>query len=163
MDYSDRIVDFDTIARISNKLRQDGRVIGFTNGCFDILHAGHVSYLNRAKGLVDVLIVGLNSDASVRRIKGNKRPINPQYDRAVVLASLRSVDFVVVFDEDTPLELIKIIRPDILIKGADWKDKGVVGADVVKSYGGRVEFIEFLDGRSTTGTIERIIDAYCNR
>jgi len=161
MSLHDKIVDFQRIKVIADKCRFEGKIIGFTNGCFDIIHAGHVTYLERSKSLVDVLIVGLNSDESVRRIKGEKRPINGENDRAIVLAALESVDYVVIFEEDTPLKLIQTVKPDVLIKGADWKDKGVVGGEFVKSYGGRVEFIDFLDNRSTTGVIERVIDAYC--
>ncbi len=161
MSLHDKIVDFERIKSIADRFRFEGKVIGFTNGCFDIIHAGHVTYLEKSKNLVDVLIVGLNSDESVRRIKGQKRPINSEVDRAIVLAALQSVDYVVIFEEDTPLKLIQTIRPDVLIKGADWKNKGVVGGDFVKSYGGRVEFIDFLEGRSTTGVIERVIDVYC--
>ena len=157
----EKIIDIDDARRIVIKLKERGRIIGFTNGCFDIIHAGHVSYLAKAKENVDVLFVGLNSDNSVRRLKGKNRPINNQQDRAIVLAGLESVDFVVIFEEDTPIKLIEAIKPDFLFKGADWKGKTVVGADFVLKNGGRVEFIDFLDGRSTTSTIERIIDAYC--
>lgn len=161
MSLQDKIVDFEKIRVIAEKYRFEKKVIGFTNGCFDIIHVGHVTYLEKAKNLVDVLIVGLNSDKSVRRIKGEKRPINNEHDRALVLSALESVDWVVIFEEDTPFELIKTIKPHVLIKGADWKDKGVVGADFVESYGGAVKFIDFLDNRSTTNMIDRIIDVYC--
>ncbi len=126
--------------------------IVFTNGCFDILHAGHVRYLGEAKRLGDILIVGVNSDASVKRLKGESRPINTQEDRMAVLAGLEAVDFVVLFDEDTPYELISAIKPDILVKGADYKDKKVVGSDIAKE----TCLIEFLEGRSTSSVIEKI-------
>ncbi len=126
--------------------------IVFTNGCFDILHAGHVIYLSKAKRFGDILIVGVNSDASVKRLKGDSRPINYQKDRMTVLAALEAVDFVVLFDEDTPYELISAIKPDILVKGADYKDKEVVGSDIAKE----THLIEVLEGRSTSGVVERI-------
>ena len=127
----------------------------FTNGCFDILHAGHTRYLAKARDFGDILIVGLNSDASVRRLKGESRPINSQLDRACVLSGLRFVDYVVIFDEDTPLELIKKLRPDILVKGADYEGKEVVGSDIVKD----VRLVEFVDGKSTSAIVKRIKDA----
>ncbi len=161
MSLQDKIVGFNEIEGIVRKLKEDNKRIGFTNGCFDILHAGHVLYLEKAKSLVDVLILGLNSDSSIRRIKGARRPINGELDRALVVAGLESVDWVVIFSEDTPLKLIEIVKPDVLIKGADWKGKGVVGGDFVKSYGGRVEFVELYDGRSTTSIIEKIKRVYC--
>lgn len=137
-------------------LKKAGRIVAFTNGCFDILHYGHVSYLEKAKKDDRVLIVGLNSDASVRRLKGPSRPVNPQLARASVVAALESVDYVTVFTDDTPYELIKAIVPDVLIKGADWKGKLVVGSDVVKAGGGKVEFIKFVDHFSTTKIIENV-------
>ncbi|MBF0388146.1 MAG: D-glycero-beta-D-manno-heptose 1-phosphate adenylyltransferase [Candidatus Omnitrophica bacterium] len=138
--------------------RKAGRTVAFTNGCFDILHYGHVSYLETAKKDDSrILIVGLNSDASVRSLgKGEERPIVPQEERAAVLAGLAAVDFVVIFNEPTPYELIKKLQPDILLKGADWKGKDVAGADVVKAHGGRVEFVKYLPGLSTTNVIEKI-------
>ncbi len=146
------IKSFEEIEQIAQFFRANGKKIVFTNGCFDILHLGHVKYLRKAKELGDVLIVGLNSDESVRRLKGADRPINPQFDRAYILASLESVDYVVIFDEDTPYELIKRIKPDILVKGADYKDKEIVGSDIAKE----TRLIEFVDGKSTTKIIERI-------
>ena len=157
----DKIKNLSEIVDIVEDLKQNGDIIGFTNGCFDILHAGHVSYLSKARSMVDVLILGLNSDNSIKRIKGENRPINNQDDRALVVASLECVDFVVVFNEDTPIKLIEAIKPDILIKGADWKDKKVAGCDFVQKYGGRCEFIELLDNRSTTNIIEKIVHEYC--
>jgi len=142
------------------RLRKAGKTIAFTNGCFDILHYGHVSYLEKAKKGNRVLVVGLNSDASVRRLKGPTRPVNPQKARAGVLAALSSVDFVTVFNEDTPIKLIRALSPDVLIKGADWKGKPVVGADVIKANGGKVEFITFVDNFSTTKIIEKMSDLH---
>lgn len=137
-------------------LRRRGLKVAFTNGCFDILHYGHVSYLEAARKKGRVLVVGLNSDASVRGLKGTDRPIVPQAERAAVLAGLESVDFVVIFNEPTPYELITALRPDILIKGADWKGKPVAGADVVRSYGGRVEFMDYVPKLSTTNIIDKV-------
>ncbi len=156
-----KIKNLADIVDISAQLKKKGIKVGFTNGCFDILHAGHVSYLNKAKSLVDVLILGLNSDDSIRRIKGKNRPINNQEDRALVVASLECIDFVVLFSEDTPENLIKAIKPDMLIKGADWKNKTVAGCDFVQKYGGKCEFIELLNNRSTTNIIEKIVNEYC--
>lgn len=137
-------------------LRANGKVIAFTNGCFDVLHAGHVRYLAAAKREGDVLVVGLNSDQSVRRIKGEGRPVNPQDDRAEVLASMASVDFVCIFDEDTPLALIQAVQPDVIVKGEDWAEKGVVGREIVEARGGRVVLAPLLEGRSTTSIVEKI-------
>lgn len=151
-----KIVGLSQLKKKVAALKKAGRTIAFTNGCFDILHYGHVSYLEKAKKSGRVLIVGLNSDASVRRLKGPARPVNRQLARASVLAALESVDFVTVFKEDTPEDLIKALCPDVLIKGADWKGKPVVGADTVKAHGGKVEFIKFVDHFSTTGIIHAI-------
>ena len=130
--------------------------IVFTNGCFDILHKGHVSYLQKAKKLGDVLIVGMNTDASIRRLKGSGRPVNHEKDRAFVLSSLACVDRVVFFKENTPEKLIRKVRPDVLVKGGDWKKKDVVGASFVESYGGSVRLIPFVKGFSTTGILGKI-------
>lgn len=129
----------------------------FTNGCFDVLHYGHVRYLDQARAKGDVLIVGLNSDKSVRKLKGRNRPINPQAERAEVLAALESVDYVVLFSEDTPLKLIEGLRPDVLVKGGDWSKKNIVGADIVRSYGGKTLTIPFIKNLSTTNTIKKLI------
>ncbi len=138
-------------------LRAEGKRLVFTNGCFDILHPGHVDLLARAKTYGDTLILGLNSDASVRRQnKGPERPINPFAARAFVLAHLASVDFVVEFDEDTPLELIKAIRPQVLVKGGDWTPDRIVGADIVRADGGRVLSLSLISGFSTTAVVEKI-------
>jgi D-glycero-beta-D-manno-heptose 1-phosphate adenylyltransferase len=132
-----------------------GERMVFTNGCFDILHSGHVQYLQQARSLGDFLVVGLNGDDSVSRLKGPGRPINPAEDRKLVLEALRSVDFVVVFNADTPLELIKSVRPSILVKGGDWKVGEIIGGDFVTSYGGDVKSLLLVPGRSTTSVIER--------
>ncbi len=142
-----------------NQLRESASLeeksIVFTNGCFDILHAGHVTYLQEAKTLGDILIVGLNSDASVRRLKGELRPINTQDDRACVLDALRSIDYVVVFDEDTPYDVIKSVQPDVLVKGGDYAVDDIVGGDIVRERGGNVRVLPFVQGKSTTAIIER--------
>jgi rfaE bifunctional protein nucleotidyltransferase chain/domain len=133
-----------------------GKKIVFTNGCFDILHLGHIYYLSKAKDLGDLLIIGLNTDESVHRIKGGNRPIQDEISRAMVLASLGFVDFVVFFGEDTPYNLIKITQPDILVKGADYKPEDIVGYDIVKNKGGEIVTIEYLPGYSTTGIEAKI-------
>ena len=138
------------------KLRDDNKKIVFTNGCFDILHVGHIDYLKMARRSGDALIVALNSDASVREIKGSSRPINKQADRAKVLAALYFVDHVTIFGSRTPEKLIKMLKPDILVKGGDWKEKDIVGADFVKSYGGKVLRIPFVKGYSTTSVIDKM-------
>lgn len=133
-----------------------GKKITFTNGCFDILHRGHVAYLNEAKTLGDLLIVGLNSDASVKRLKGETRPINSEQDRKFVIENLKSVDFVEIFKEDTPLSLIEYITPNTLVKGGDWKPEQIVGSTHVTQNGGEVRSLQFIDGFSTTKTINKI-------
>ncbi len=149
-----------SIKRLSlelKKLRKKGKKIVFTNGCFDIIHAGHVRYLRKARSLGDLLVVGLNSDSSVRRIKGGLRPIVPQKERAEVMGALSFVDYVVIFNESTPIRLIKAVKPDILAKGADWAAKNIAGADIVKETGGRVARIPLVKGRSTTNIIKKIL------
>lgn len=141
------------IKKVAKRLRKQNKKIIFTNGCFDILHKGHVTYLNSAKALGDILIVGLNSDDSVRRLKGENRPINDHDDRAYILSALECVDYVVIFDEDTPYELIERVKPDVLVKGADYEGKEVVGSDIAK----QTVLIDFVEGKSTTSTIERIL------
>ncbi len=130
--------------------------IVFTNGCFDILHRGHVSYLNEAKSLGDILVIGLNSDSSVKRLKGSERPINNEIDRSFMLENLKCVDFVAIFEEDTPLSLIKEITPNILVKGGDWKPEQIVGSKHVMDNGGDVFSLNFVDGYSTTNIIKLI-------
>ena len=147
-----KILDRKGIQEISCRLRSEGKKIVFTNGCFDILHAGHVRYLRQARGLGDVLIVGLNSDRSVSAIKPG-RPINSEKNRAAVLAGLASVDYVVVFSEKTPYNLIKALKPDVLVKGGDWKKEDIIGSDMAKE----TYSLPFVKGISTTGIIEKII------
>jgi rfaE bifunctional protein nucleotidyltransferase chain/domain len=130
--------------------------IVFTNGCFDIIHLGHIDYLSKAKDLGDILLIGLNTDDSVKRLKGDNRPIKNQRERAVLLASLRFVDGIILFNEDTPYDLIKKIEPDILIKGSDYKKEEIVGADIIKNTGGEIITIDFLEGYSTTSILNKI-------
>ncbi|WNL28484.1 D-glycero-beta-D-manno-heptose-7-phosphate kinase [Arcobacter cryaerophilus gv. pseudocryaerophilus] len=146
------IKTFDEIKTLASKLHNQGKKIVFTNGCFDILHVGHVKYLEVAKSYGDVLILGLNADSSVRKLKGPTRPINTQDDRAYILASLESVDYVVIFEEETPYELIKLIKPHVLVKGGDYEGKEVVGQDIADE----LKLVQFVDGKSTTNTIKRI-------
>ncbi len=145
-----------SLSKVLLRLRSKGQKVVFTNGCFDILHPGHVSYLEKASRMGDVLVVGLNSDASVRAIKGKDRPINKERDRAYVLSALSFVDYVTIFGEDTPELIIKKLKPDVLVKGGDWKIKDIVGGDFVKSRGGRVVSIKFLKGYSTSSLIKKL-------
>ncbi len=147
-----RIKTGEALAKSVEHLKNEGKTIVFTNGCFDILHLGHVKYLEKAKSFGDVLIVGVNSDDSVRRLKGPERPVNSEFDRAYLLAALDAVDFVTIFEEDTPYELIKIVQPDVLVKGGDYEGKEVVGSDIAKE----VKLVDFVKGKSTTGIIENI-------
>lgn len=149
------------ISVLLGSLKNNGKRIVFTNGVFDIIHRGHVEYLLAAKKLGDILIVGLNSDFSVKNIKGDKRPIVNQQNRAYVLSNLIPVDYVVIFEEDTPYNLIKQIVPDILVKGSDWKEDEIIGSDIVTAGGGKVTRIDFVENNSSTGIIERIIQLYC--
>lgn len=142
-----------------DRLVSEGKKLVFTNGCFDILHRGHVTYMEFARNQGDALVVGLNSDASVRRNKGPNRPINSEQDRAYVLGSLRAVDYVVIFDEQEPKELIAQILPQVLVKGRDWAHY-VSGREIVEANGGCVVLADMVDGKSTTGTIERILEVY---
>lgn len=141
------------------KWREENQKIVFTNGCFDLLHLGHVDYLAKAKDLGDRLIIGVNTDSSVKRLKGKNRPLQDENSRLHILAALHSVDAVVLFDEDTPYELIKKIQPDILVKGADYKIENIVGYDIVTSRGGSVQTIEFIEGYSTTNIEQRILNS----
>lgn len=156
MKLTDKILPRLKIADISKELHASGRRIVFTNGCFDIIHAGHVCYLSQAKALGDILILGLNSDASVRRLKGDARPINTEQDRAIVLAAFGFVDFVTIFEEDTPYELIRQVQPDILVKGGDWQTNQIVGSDLVLERGGKVLSLSFVEGLSTTGILDKL-------
>jgi D-beta-D-heptose 7-phosphate kinase/D-beta-D-heptose 1-phosphate adenosyltransferase len=152
-----KIIARSELLKIRREWREAGKRVVFTNGCFDLLHRGHIEYLTRAKALGDILIVGLNADQSVRRLKGSWRPIVGQDDRAAVLAALSVVDYVCIFEEDTPYELIRTVVPDILVKGADWSVEEIVGKDIVESAGGSVHTIDFLPDRSTTGIIQKIV------
>lgn len=155
-----KILKVDDFLTIREKLKKENKKLVFTNGCFDILHKGHVDYLKKARELGDAMIVAINEDESVRRIKGEKRPINSENDRAFLLANLRSVDYVTFFSEDTPYETIKKIVPDYLVKGADWDVSKVVGKDIVESNGGKVLTIELTPDKSTTNVIEKVLTAY---
>lgn len=152
-----KIFSWQGISRRVKHWKQEGLKIVFTNGCFDILHLGHADYLTKARHMGDILIVGLNTDASVKKLKGSTRPINNQNARATLLASLLFVDAVVLFDEDTPYNLIKLIQPDILVKGKDYKAKDVVGYDIVKARGGKIKTIALVKGYSTTAIEEHIL------
>ena len=154
------VIARNTINQLREQLKHEKKKIVFTNGCFDILHRGHIEYIAKAKQLGDVLFIGVNSDSSCRRIKGEKRPIVPEDDRAFLLSSLLFVDYVVLFDEDTPANIIKEILPDVLVKGADWSKKNIVGKDVVEANGGAVATIDFVPNRSTTNIVERILERY---
>jgi D-glycero-beta-D-manno-heptose 1-phosphate adenylyltransferase len=159
LDYQSRILTWDQMRDRAAKLRDAGMKVVFTNGAFDILHLGHLTYMTFARQQGDCLVVGLNSDASVRRYKGDKRPIVPQQERATMLASLKCVDYVVLFDQDEPKDLIAHILPDILIKGEDWAHY-VSGRDVVEANGGKVILAKMVEGRSTTNVIKKIVEAY---
>lgn len=150
------LIAIEDIISVVHAIKQDNRTIVFTNGCFDIIHPGHTLYLKSAKSYGDILIVGLNSDDSVRRLKGNERPLNNQYDRAEVLDSLKPVDYVVIFNEDTPFNLISMIKPHILVKGGDYMKEDIVGADIVEQNNGQVIIIPFIEGKSTTSLIDKI-------
>jgi len=144
------------VQRTVDQWKSDGNRIVFTNGCFDLLHPGHIDYLDRAAALGDKLIIGLNDDDSIRRLKGETRPINPLQDRAIMLAALRAVALVVPFSEDTPLNLIKTLRPDILVKGGDYQPDEIVGASEVRQHGGEVIVMPFIEGYSSSELIQRI-------
>jgi len=153
---NNKLKTWEEIKKISLELKEKSEKIIFTNGCFDILHAGHIKYLSEAKNLGDILILGLNSDASVKRLKGNDRPINNEQDRSVVLSGLCSVSYIVIFNENTPYELIDIIKPDILVKGGDWKPEDIVGSDIVNTYNGVVKSLSFIEGKSTTDIVNKL-------
>jgi D-beta-D-heptose 7-phosphate kinase/D-beta-D-heptose 1-phosphate adenosyltransferase len=153
----EKILDLPALLAALSERRRRGERVAFTNGCFDLLHPGHVLYLEAARGMADLLVVGLNSDASVQRLKGPTRPFLSERERALVLAGLRSVDYVVLFSEDTPADLIAAIVPDVLAKGGDWAVEAIVGGDVVRAAGGSVVSIPYVDGVSTTGIAERVL------
>ena len=150
------IIDRDKIADFCQVLRDGGQKVVFTNGCFDILHAGHVRYLNKARSFGDCLVLGLNTDSSVRRIKGPSRPINSELDRAEVAGALKAVDYVVLFDETTAEELIRQVHPDVYVKGGDYTIETLPEGQIVLGYGGSVELVNLVEGRSTTNVIAKI-------
>ncbi|MBP1672495.1 MAG: rfaE bifunctional protein [Bacteroidetes bacterium] len=156
LNFQDKIVSLETL--LSEKQHFSAQKVVFTNGCFDVLHVGHVQYLAQAKSLGDLLIIGINSDHSVKRLKGEDRPINPENARALVLAALQFVDYVVLFEEDTPYNLIAQIVPDFLVKGGDYQIKDIVGADVVQNHGGQVITIPFVEGYSSSNIIKKMND-----
>ncbi len=155
-----KILEIEDIVQKANTLRRSGKRLVFTNGCFDILHVGHIRYLAAARSKGDVLVVGLNSDESVKIIKDEHRPIMNQEQRAEILAGLWCVDYITIFNESDPLKLIKVIMPDILVKGADWREQDIIGADVVKAGGGEVVRISVVPDISTSRIIERIVKRY---
>ena len=156
------VLGINELCEIRKQLKEQNKKVVFTNGCFDILHAGHVDYLSKAKAKGDILIIGMNSDASMKRIKGEKRPVVPQNERAFILSNLKPVDYVTIFEEDTPYETLKKLVPDILVKGADWSKNDIVGKDIVENAGGSVETIEFVNFQSTTNIIKTIIERFRN-
>lgn len=157
---SEKIISLDEIIKRRTQFRELKKRLVFTNGCFDILHIGHVRYLNHARTLGDVLVVAVNSDCSVRQIKGESRPLIPEMERAEVLAALSSVDFVFIFDDATPREVIDAIVPDVLVKGADWELPDIVGRDTVEKAGGSVQTVPLVEGSSTSGIIRTVLDRF---
>jgi rfaE bifunctional protein nucleotidyltransferase chain/domain len=155
-----KVVSITELIEIRKSAKARNQKVVFTNGCYDILHRGHLEYFLRAKALGDILLVGVNTDNSCRRIKGEKRPIVPEDDRAFIVANLSPVDYVCLFDEDTPFNLIQAIVPDVLVKGADWKIDSIVGKDIVEQAGGKVSTIEFVPTKSTTNIIEEVLRRY---
>ena len=151
-----KIQDWETIQQTVSEWKSTGQKIVFTNGCFDIVHYGHIFYLSEARGLGDKLVVGVNSDTSVKKLKGEHRPINDEMTRLHLLAALECIDAVVVFEDDTPLELIEIVIPDILVKGGDWQPDQIIGSKIVLDKGGKVKSLAFVDGYSTTAIEEKI-------
>lgn len=151
-----KILDDNSLRQKVSIWRFLNKKIVFTNGCFDIIHLGHIDYLSKAKDLGNILLIGLNTDDSIKRIKGNNRPIKDQHERAIMLASLQFVDGVILFNDDTPYDLIKKIEPDILVKGSDYKKEEIVGADIIKNTGGEIITIDFLEGYSTTSILDKI-------
>ena len=152
--HNNKIMGINSVERF-RRIYNNKKIV-FTNGCFDILHVGHVRYLQEAAGLGDILVVGLNSDESVRRLKGAERPVNSEADRAEILASLKCVSYVVIFEEDTPYNLIEKLQPDVLVKGRDYKPEEVVGKDIVEARGGCLKLISFVEGKSTTNIIKKM-------
>ena len=159
----EKIKEKEDLQRILENLRVNGKQIVFTNGCFDLLHAGHLRYLEKAKALGDLLVVGVNSDSSVQRLKGPERPILPLAERMEILSGLECVDYVIAFDESTPLELISFLRPTLLVKGGDWTKETTVGREVIEGLGGEVVILPFVEGNSTTTIIQTILKRYAKR
>ena len=155
MSSSPRVLSGDLLNQVITRYHQENKKIVFTNGCFDLLHIGHVRYLEEAKKLGDILVVGINTDASVQKLKGPTRPIQNENDRSEILAALKAVDHTVLFGDETPLNLIQQIKPHVLVKGGDWKIEQIVGSEFVLSHGGQVKSLQFVDGRSTTRIIEK--------
>jgi len=155
-----KVVTLDVLRRAREEFRRNNKKVVFTNGCFDIIHRGHVEYLSKARTLGDVLVVGMNTDNSTRHIKGTKRPIVTQGDRAYIVANLSPVDYVCLFDDDTPLEIIRDLVPDVLVKGADWDANDIVGKDIVERAGGIVATIDFVPDHSTSSIIDQILKLY---
>ncbi|MDZ4121686.1 MAG: D-glycero-beta-D-manno-heptose 1-phosphate adenylyltransferase [Candidatus Cloacimonadaceae bacterium] len=151
-----KIKTWNQLSDLCQTMQNQGLKIVFSNGCFDVLHCGHVQYLEEARACGDVLIVGLNSDESVKRLKGNSRPINSETDRLIVIAGLESVDYVTLFAEDTPYQLIKLLQPDVLVKGGDWKPEDIVGSDIVLANGGLIKSLGFTEGKSSTAIINAL-------
>ena len=150
------LIKKEKIGEVIDSQKKDGKKIVFTNGCFDILHVGHLRYLEEAKMFGDILVIGLNSDASVKRLKGDKRPIVPEYERAEMLLGLKCVDYVVIFEEDTPVELLGEVKPDVHVKGGDYTKERLPEAEIVERNGGRVEIVSLIKGKSTTNIVKKI-------
>lgn len=159
----EKIKEREDLQRILENLKANGKRIVFTNGCFDLFHIGHLRYLEKAKALGDLLVVGINNDSSVQRLKGPERPILPLAERMEILSGLECVDYVIAFDESTPLELISFLRPTLLVKGGDWTKETTVGREVVEGLGGEVVILPFLEGNSTTNIIQTILKRYAKR
>jgi len=158
-----KVKERDDLCEVLERLKSEGKRVVFTNGCFDLLHIGHLRYLEKAKALGDILIVGVNSDASVQGLKGPRRPVLPLEERMELLSGLACVDYVVSFDEPTPLELITLLKPHILVKGGDWNKETIVGKEIVERLGGEVVALPFIEGNSTSHLIETILERYANR
>ncbi|MCS7053771.1 MAG: D-glycero-beta-D-manno-heptose 1-phosphate adenylyltransferase [Ignavibacterium sp.] len=154
------ILNLDEAKKIRKKLKEESKIVVFTNGCFDLIHSGHVDYLTKAKKLGDVLFVGLNTDNSIKRIKGEKRPILNQDERAFILSNIKAVDYVCLFDEDTPEKIISELIPDVLVKGSDWTIDKIVGREIVEANGGKVITIDFVNNQSTSNIINIILQRY---
>ena len=152
----DKVKNSQTLANTISDLKAKGKKVVFTNGCFDIIHVGHIDYLSKARRMGDILVIGMNSDASVRRLKGKGRPINREKDRAKVLSALCFVDYVTIFNEDTPELLVRKLKPDIMVKGGDWRGRQVAGADFVRSCGGKLVIVPLVEGYSTTSVVKKI-------